>query len=81
MMRKGQLAAHEPIPFMGSSHYNEAMRASPTLGTVYKGSKPMDSLVISDKIRMIANKSMTKRDYQAYTPRLCGYQIAKNKKQ
>ena len=62
LMRKGQLAAHEPIPFIGSSHYSDAMRVSPMLG-VHKGSKPMDSLLVSDKIRMVADKSMSKRDY------------------
>ena len=65
---------------MGSSSYalnHSGNGSSPNMNN--KGFKPLDNLLISDKIRMLEAKSSTKRAFQAYPASFCKYQEERNK--
>jgi len=74
--RKGQFSSGSAIPFIGTSHYNAShLGAKPSRGS--GGAKPLDSLLISPTIKMIAKNSLAKDHYKAYDAKFCLYQMLK----
>ena len=82
--RKGQFTATSG-PFIGQSNYsyvnqtinNKRERHRRAKSNVL-GKKPLDSLMTSPEIKMVAKQSRHNMEYIAYQPKICFYQSKKN---